>query len=77
VGATSAPPNQEAAVALQELYARLRRLPERDQEVLRMMGIAGYTTEEAAARLHLPAGTVKSRLSRARRRLPDVHAAAG
>jgi len=77
VGATSAPPNQEAAVALQELYARLRRLPERDQEVLRMMGIAGYTTEEAAARLHLPPGTVKSRLSRARRRLPDVHAAAG
>lgn len=72
-----AAPNQEASVALGELRERLDRMPARDKEVLGIMGVDGYTTEEAASRLRLPPGTVKSRLSRARRRLPDIHVAAG
>ncbi|RDH96459.1 RNA polymerase sigma-70 factor (ECF subfamily) [Curtobacterium sp. AG1037] len=47
----------------------LRSLPQRDQQVLVLAVLEGYSEREVATALGLPAGTVKSRLSRARRRL--------
>ena len=47
----------------------LRGLPEADQEVVQMCLIAGLTPAQAATALGEPASTVRSRLSRARRRL--------
>lgn len=68
---SSAAPNQEWSVALSELARDIEALAPHDREILAMMGVAGLSTEEAANRLGVPAGTVKSRLSRARQRLPD------
>lgn len=49
----------------------LRTLPAKDQEVLVLAVLEGLGEREVAAALGLPPGTVKSRLSRARRRLAD------
>ena len=60
------------AYALRDLVAALsalRRLPEADQEVVQMCLIAGLTPAQAATALGEPPSTVRSRLSRARRRL--------
>lgn len=48
----------------------LKRLSERDREVIELAAI-GLSESEMATALGLPTGTVKSRLSRARRRLAD------
>ena len=47
----------------------LRGLPDADQEVVQMCLIAGLSPAQAATALGAPASTVRSRLSRARRRL--------
>lgn len=70
VNGTTAAPNQEWSVALGELSRDIEALAPHDREILAMMGVAGLSTEEAANRLGVPTGTVKSRLSRARQRLP-------
>ena len=46
-----------------------RRLPERFRAPVVLCYLEGWTCEEAAGRLGLPVGTVKSRLSRAKTRL--------
>lgn len=48
-----------------------RLLPKRDQDVLALCVWSSLSYEEAAVALDLPVGTVRSRLSRARRRLRD------
>jgi len=45
------------------------RLPKREQDVLALCVWAGLSYEDAAAALQIPAGTVRSRLARARARL--------
>lgn len=47
----------------------LRKLTQTDQQVVMLCLLEGFTTREAANVLDVPEGTVKSRLSRARRRL--------
>lgn len=49
--------------------AALGRLPERLRAAVLAVDLEGMTYEEAAAALDCPVGTVRSRLSRARRRL--------
>lgn len=49
--------------------AEVERLPESDRLLMRLTYWQGRTYEEAAAMLSWPIGTVRSRLSRARRRL--------
>ncbi len=49
--------------------AALRDLPVSDRQVITLCVIEGLTDREAAVVLDLPVGTVKSRLSRAKRRL--------
>jgi RNA polymerase sigma factor (sigma-70 family) len=48
-----------------------RLLPKRDQDVLALCVWSELSYEEAAVALDLPVGTVRSRLSRARKRLRD------
>lgn len=65
----SCPARQYHSVTLKDLARAFDRLPEQEQQVVLMVGLDGMQYEDAAAALGVPMGTVKSRLSRARRRL--------
>lgn len=58
--------DQEWRVRYRELMSGLSRLPEHNREALLLVVGAGLTCEEAAEVLGCAAGTVKSRVSRAR-----------
>ncbi len=51
------------------LLEALDELPKRDRELIALVAWSGLSYEQAAASLEIPVGTVRSRLSRARRRL--------
>ena len=51
------------------ILAALRKLSEREQSVLTLTILEGYSEKETAAALGVPPGTVKSRLARAKARL--------
>lgn len=51
---------------MQLLQESLEELPKNMRDILLMMGLNDFTYEEAAARLTVPVGTIRSRLSRAR-----------
>lgn len=57
--------------------AALAALPDRHRQVVRLVDIGGLSYAEAAALLHVPEGTVMSRLHRARKRIRTQLAAAG
>ena len=59
----------EAPVALDELRQALQTLPEEQREALILVGAGGFAYEEAAEICGCAVGTVKSRVSRARRAL--------
>jgi RNA polymerase sigma-70 factor (ECF subfamily) len=59
----------EAPVALDELRLALRSLPDEQREALVLVGAGGFAYEEAAEICGCAVGTVKSRVSRARRAL--------
>jgi len=65
----SSPARQYHSVTLRDLARAFDHLPEQEQQVVLMVGVDGMQYEDAAAALGVPMGTVKSRLSRARRRL--------
>lgn len=65
----SCPARQYHSVTLKDLARAFDHLPEQEQQVVLMVGLDGMQYEDAAAALGVPMGTVKSRLSRARRRL--------
>jgi RNA polymerase sigma-70 factor (ECF subfamily) len=71
-----AEPTQEHAVALSEFTRLLDRLPERQREALLLVAANGFSYEEAAAISGTTAGTVKSRVSRARAFLAPLFIAA-
>ncbi|MGN5635611.1 RNA polymerase sigma factor [Streptomyces sp. AC154] len=58
-------------VAHGDLGAAIGRLPTELREVLAVTVLEGLTTREASAVLQIPEGTVKTRASRARRRLRE------
>jgi RNA polymerase sigma-70 factor (ECF subfamily) len=64
--ATPSRPNQESSVALTQLDAAMNRLPVEQREALILVGASGFTYEQAAEIIGCAAGTVKSRVSRAR-----------
>lgn len=70
-----APGTQEAGLAEEReaAHALVRGLPPREREALLRFHVHGATVDEIAATLGVPAGTVKSDLSRARRRLAAWH----
>jgi RNA polymerase sigma factor (sigma-70 family) len=65
------------AVSAGELRAALAGLDDRDRTVIALRYFAGLSEAETAAALDVPAGTVKSRLSRALDRLRDRLGEAG
>ena len=62
----------EAPIALNELRLGLTRLPPEQREALILVGAGGFAYEEAAEICNCAVGTVKSRVSRARRALQDI-----
>jgi RNA polymerase sigma-70 factor (ECF subfamily) len=62
----------EAPVALDELRQALKTLPEEQREALILVGAGGFAYEEAAEICGCAVGTVKSRVSRARRALHAI-----
>lgn len=59
----------EMSARANEVNVAFRRLSKRDQEVLTLCVLEELSVAEAAVALNVPAGTVKSRLSRAKARL--------
>ena len=51
------------------VFAALKRLPTKEQHVIVLAVLEGYSERETAQALGIPAGTVKSRLSSAKSRL--------
>ena len=64
--------NPEAPVALDELRLGLAMLPIEQREALILVGAGGFAYEEAAEICGCAVGTVKSRVSRARRALQGI-----
>jgi RNA polymerase sigma-70 factor (ECF subfamily) len=64
--------NPEAPIALDELRQGLARLPAEQREALILVGAGGFAYEEAAQICDCAVGTVKSRVSRARRALQGI-----
>ena len=62
----------EAPVALDELRLGLAKLPSEQREALVLVGAGGFAYEEAAEICGCAVGTVKSRVSRARRALQVI-----
>lgn len=58
--------------AMRRLLGVFSRLPRREQDVIALCDWSGLSYEEAAETLGLPIGTVRSRLSRGRRRLREL-----
>ena len=59
-------------MALDELRLALASLPEEQREALVLVGAGGFAYEEAAEICNCAVGTVKSRVSRARRALQQT-----
>ena len=55
-----------ASHQLHELDRALAQVPEGQRQVILLVGLEGMSYEDAAAILHIPVGTVRSRLSRGR-----------
>jgi RNA polymerase sigma factor (sigma-70 family) len=62
-------PDPAALVESASVTLPLHKLGEKDRQVIALVVIEGLSEQETAAVLGVPAGTVKSRLSRARSRL--------
>ena len=69
IGEQASPATQEIAVELSEMRRTLWRLGADHREVLMLVGATGFSQEEAAKLCNCAIGTIKSRLSRARREL--------
>ena len=61
-----------APIALDELRQALSSLPDEQREALILVGAGGFAYEEAADICNCAVGTVKSRVSRARRALQGI-----
>ena len=61
--------DQSRVMHLRDFRRTFRGLQESDQQILLLIGVEGFSYEEAAAVLGVAVGTVKSRLFRARDRL--------
>lgn len=66
------PVGMETTYAIFEVRRALRGLPGEEREVLALTHFAGLSHSQAAAKLDIPLGTVKSRAHRAYRRLEQM-----
>jgi RNA polymerase sigma-70 factor (ECF subfamily) len=65
-------PDQMAHLELQDFKMALAQVPEEQREALILVGAAGFTYDETAEICGCPAGTIKSRVNRARERLAKL-----
>jgi RNA polymerase sigma-70 factor (ECF subfamily) len=63
---------QPGRIALAEMSRAIDQLPDEQREALLLVVLEGVTYEEAASILEIPAGTLMSRLSRARTALRQM-----
>src|SRR4051812_29457844 len=71
-GADHIAPSQEAWMALHDADAALSAMAPHAAKAVLMVGVQGLTYEDAARRLGIPVGTVKSSVSRVRQQLADL-----
>jgi len=71
------PPEQRGRLEREEVRVALPKLPSNQREALLLVGASGFTYEQAAAICEISAGTVKSRVNRARTRLSELVALDG
>ncbi|KAB0266208.1 sigma-70 family RNA polymerase sigma factor [Microvirga brassicacearum] len=64
-------PDQNDKVTHRELLAALEALPKEHREVLVAVAVEGLSYEDAALKMNCAIGTIKSRVSRARRHLAE------
>jgi len=64
--------NPHSVIELDEVRRALMTLTPAHREMLLMVGAAGLSYEEVAAVTHVPIGTIKSRVSRARKTLAGI-----
>jgi RNA polymerase sigma-70 factor, ECF subfamily len=65
-------PAHDGRLALKEFQRAFDQLSPEHREVLILVGASGFSCEEAAAMMSVAVGTVKSRASRARKRLAEL-----
>jgi RNA polymerase sigma-70 factor (ECF subfamily) len=66
------PAPQPGRIALAEMSRAIDKLPDEQREALLLVALEGVSYEEAAGILEIPAGTLMSRLSRARAALRQL-----
>jgi len=65
-------PDHDGRLAYRDFQRAFDQLSTEHREVLTLVGASGFSCEEAAGMLGVAVGTVKSRASRARKRLADL-----
>ena len=65
-------PDHDGRLHLNDFRTAFETLPDEHREVLILVGVQGFSYEEAAATAGVAIGTVKSRLNRARERLSQI-----
>ena len=68
----SVKPSHDGRLAFQEFQRAFDQLSPEHREVLILVGASGFSCEEAAGMMGVAIGTVKSRASRARKRLAEM-----
>ena len=71
-GQLVSPPAQDAHMDLLDFRTALQQLPPDQREALLLIGASGFSYDEAGSICNCAAGTVKSRVNRARERLSDL-----
>lgn len=66
------PDNNDDKTDSNEIYSAIMKLPEKIRIAVTLYYAEGYSTAETAAVLHIPSGTVKSRLSKGRTLLKNI-----
>ncbi len=64
--------NSKPSLQFSDFQVAFDQLSPEHREVLILVGASGYTCEEAAEMIGIAVGTVKSRTSRARKRLSEL-----
>ena len=65
-------PDHDGRLAYADFQRAFDKLTDEHREVLTLVGASGFTCEEAAETMGVAVGTVKSRTSRARKRLAEL-----
>ncbi len=68
-GSVVTPGGQESQLDMADLRIALQQLPDDQREAVVLVGASGFSYQEVAEICHVPVGTVKSRVNRARTKL--------